>query len=151
MRKIILSMCLSIMTLFVIWTSIAYYQYGSDIIYHHLNLQGMFIRIKNAWVSYNIYDLVHDMIDNLYAFDSISIMAHLEELADTLNWNWDFNNNDILHALVRVAEMFVSPVYGIFASVYIPVALFVPSIRFLITALSVILECLAFVFNPLFI
>ena len=50
----------------IIWVAVGYDKYGSDLIYHHLNLKAMVLKVRDEWYGYNIYDDIKNLRNITY-------------------------------------------------------------------------------------
>lgn len=151
MKKIIFSLVGSIFFLFFIWTLLAYKQYGGDLIYHHLNLEGMVSRIKDSWITYSVYDDIKGILDLLDGFEDFTTIGIIRNSIKTFTGVDLSFSNDILQFFSNVLSVLLDPIQTFFFSIGLALYGTYSSIRLLITMLSVLFECLSFVFNPMFI
>ena len=151
MKKIIFSMVGSLFIFMIIWTAIFFKEYTiNDIPYVHLDLEGMFTRFKISWSSYNIYDLWKEILKTTNKIGSYTPVA---KAADFLlkSYNAPQYENDIVKFVINAFSVIIDPIFGILYSAIVLLNTFRIVVVIIGTIADVILQCLGFVFNPLFI
>lgn len=135
----------------IIWVAVGYDKYGSDLIYHHLNLKAMVLKVRDEWYGYNIYDDIKNLRNITNFFGSWSPLGVAERLAFGVIGINPIASNNVLTFLVNAFNILVSPInlilFGFALLGYISYAI----IMIGITIIAVLTQCLEFVFNPMFI
>ena len=151
MKTIIFGFVSSMFILFVVWTALAYQQYGFDLVNHHLNLEGMFIRIKSTWSTYNVYDDIKNLYTLSENFANYSIGKFAQIILEDLTGIDIAHNNDFIKFLTNFVDILISPINSILFGTALIIYITGSSLQLAITFIGVLLEVFGFVFNPMFI
>lgn len=152
MKYFMYSLILSLFTLFFLWCSIGYSQYGADLIYHHLNLEGMFIRFRDSFkFSYNFIDDIRNIKMLTNAVNKMSIANWVEgSIANSANLHFASGDN-IFSFIVCAFNIFISPLTTIAWSGILFIYITCSGLQILFTIIDIVICIIDFVFFPMFI
>lgn len=154
MRKLFLSVVISIMFIFVVWTIIAYYNYGSDITSYHLDLYATFQK-------FNLYNIDNNGLNGFTIIDSLNalkkalkditesslsgvIIKHFTN-ADVKSWSIGFQ------VVVNVLETLLNPIFAVAQTATILGYLTIIFIQVAQYVVNFLMGCYEFIFAPVFI
>lgn len=140
------------MTLFVIWTIVAYINYGSDMIYYRLNLEATVRKLdilfgNPDYEPFNFLNLFRRFVKNIQDLNKFSFIAKLYE---QISGNSVMNISSGFGLLLNALEALFNPIATIGNSVivlcYIPVVL----ISLVANVATFIMGVVEFIFSPVF-
>lgn len=141
------------MFIFVVWTIIAYINYGSDMSNYHLNLYATFTKINLYFDDTNLsgftlIDTIRNFRKTLKDVTNSSITGRLINI---------FTNNSLVNTstgflvVINAVEMLINPVFAIGQFAVITCYLLVGSIQIVYYVVNFLMGIYEFIFNPVFI
>ena len=151
MKKLILSLGMTCMFVFFLWAGLGYKQYGADIINHHLNLEGMILRFKATYFSYDLINDLNNIQDITSTFSQSTFASKLATVMGLSLNTFIPVGKDMFSFVVNAFTILLSPVaslmYGLTMILYITGS----SIILAISLINQITQILQFVLFPMFI
>lgn len=151
-KKMIISIMLSMMLIFIIWCTIGYQEYGAELINKHIDLRYMFIRFRSEFFSYNILDDLHN-IKNLTATFSANSMGGMLLRNATVMTNAQavLNSSNIVTFIIQALTILISPITSILYGITLLIYILGSGLLIILAIVDLLLICLEFVFMPVFI
>lgn len=154
MRKLFLSLVMSVMFIFVVWTIIAYINYGSDLTSYHLDLYSTFQKFNlynidnNGFNGFTLVDSLRKLKESLSDITKSSISGVIAKHflnSDVSSWSIGFQ------VILNVVETLLNPIFAISQTAVITGYLIIMLVQVGQYLVNFLMGCYEFVFSPVFI